>query len=290
MTIDVGEISVACSLAATLGEGPVWDHRIGRLHWVDIRGQAVMTLDPVTGHVSRWALAEMPGFVVLTDDPGVLIAGVTSGLATLDMTTGATRLFQPVEPDLEDNRINDGTVAPDGAILFGTTDIPHAQKRGRFYRYRDGALTAFGDPVIVTNGPAVTPDGRAVLTVDSIGREILRRSYNAGAFGEATLFARVPEGQGVPDGLACDIEGCIWVCHYGGGRITRFRPDGSVDRVIPVPTHQPTKCAFGGPDLRTVYVTSSAYRRPLADDPHAGALFSFRSSVAGVQACLARLP
>jgi sugar lactone lactonase YvrE len=286
MSIDV---TIACTLSTTLGEGPVWDHRINRLHYVDIRGRAVLTFDPATKHVSRWPLAEMVGFVVLTPDPKVLVAGIESGLATLRLDSGTVTFFQAVEQDLADNRINDGTVAPDGAILFGTTDIPHAHTRGRFYRYASGALAPFGDPVVVTNGPAVTPNGREVLTVDSVGRTILSRPYNSGVFGPAALFARIPDDQGVPDGIAFDVEGCAWVCHYGGARITRFRPDGSIDFVMPVPTHQPTKCAFGGPDLRTVYVTTSAYRRSLADDPHAGALLAFQSSVPGVRAEIAKL-
>lgn len=276
------QVEVASTQTCITGEGPVWDHRIGRLHWVDIRGPAVLTLDPQSGMTARVPLSEAVGFVALTKDPGRLVAGLKSGLATLDLATGQTTPLVTVEPDKPGNRINDGTVAPDGAILFGTLDQDYAAPVGTYWRYAAGKLTPLGGAAVVTNGPAIAGDGRTVLTVDSLARKIHRSRYQDGALVPDGLFAELPAGQGAPDGATFDAEGFVWVAHYGGSRLSRFRPDGTIERTIAMPTLQITKCAFGGADLRTLYVTSAAHRRPLAEEPMAGFLFKISVDTPGL--------
>jgi sugar lactone lactonase YvrE len=282
-------ISVACAAPTILGESPVWDHRIGRLHWVDIRAHAVLTLDPGTGLTRRWPVSEPIGFVALTPDPQVVVGGLQSGLYRIDLQTGLTALVTTVEPDMPGNRINDGTVAADGAVLFGTMDANHQAISGTYWRYHRGQLSPLGGRMMVTNGPAVSPDGKTALTVDSLRRKIFSQTYQQGQFGPTSVFAEIPAGQGVPDGIAFDVEGGAWVAHYGGNRVTRFLSDGRLDQVVPLPAHQITKCAFGGADLRTLYMTSAAFRRSLADEPAAGCLFQMRTEVAGVPAVIAEL-
>lgn len=287
--VGASAVEVACSQPCITGEGPVWDHRIERLHWVDIRGMAVLTLDPVTGITTRVPTGEEVGFVALTDRPDVVVAGLRSGLALLKLSTGAKELLVEVEPDKPNNRINDGTVAPDGAILFGTLDMDYAATSGTFWRYRDGKLTPLGGAMIVSNGPGLAADGTIALTVDTTGMTVLRNAYRAGRLEAQGVFTAFPPGQGVPDGVTFDAEGCAWIAHYGGGRLSRFMPDGKLDRVITLPASQVTKCALGGKDLRTMYITTAANRRSLADEPQAGCLFRVEVETAGVRACIAAL-
>jgi sugar lactone lactonase YvrE len=282
-----GAVEVACAQPCITGESPVWDHRIGRLHWVDIRSEAVFTLDPGSGIVQRVPAGEQVGFVALTAKPDVVVAGLKSGLYTLNLKTATKTLLCTVDADKPGNRINDGTVASDGAILFGTLDCDYQAANGSFWRFHKGALSSLGGAMIITNGPGVSTDGKTVLTVDSIARRIERNSYSKGALTPQGLFAEIPIGQGVPDGVAFDVDGFAWIAHYGGGRISRFRPDGSVDRVVNLPVQQVTKCAFGGPELKTLFITTAAHRRSLADEPLAGALFSVPVETAGPRAVIA---
>lgn len=275
-------VEVASSQTCITGESPLWDHRTGMLHWVDIRGPAILTFDPRTGATTRIPVAEEVGFVALTAVPGRLVAGMQSGLFLVDLVTTTASPLIDVEADKPGNRINDGTVAPDGAVLFGTLDRDYQAPSGTYWRYAKGRLTHLGGAAIVTNGPAVSGDGSTVLTVDSVALTITRQRYRDGVLAPQGTFATFPMGHGVPDGAAFDSEGFVWIAHYGGGRLSRFRPDGTVERSISVPAMQVTKCAFGGPDLRTLYITTAAYRRSLADEPLAGCLFKTTVDVPGL--------
>jgi sugar lactone lactonase YvrE len=283
-------IASASALTCHVGEGPIWDARIGRLHYVDITGRALITLDPATGFALRRPMPEMIGFVVLTGNPRILIGGFHGGLRRVDLDSGLTALVCPVELARPGIRINDGTVAPDGAIVFGTMEIAaDKQPVGTFFRWHNGVLTQLGGAMKVTNGPAFAPDGETVLTADTLGRKIFKHRYVGGRFEATTLFASVPDDAGLPDGMVYDAEGHVWVGHFGGGRVTRFRPDGTVERVLRLPASQITKCCFGGEDLRTLYITSAARGLSMATEPEAGALFSTTVEVAGVQPCIADL-
>lgn len=279
------KLEVLVSCGCLLGEGPLWDHRRQRLFWVDIKAPAVWMRD-AAGEVSRYEAPERIGFVALTRDEHVLLAGLKSGLAMLDLRTGRARPLIAPEPDLPHNRINDGTVAADGSVLFGTMDDEQKQASGGFWRYAEGRLTRFGAAAVVTNGPAVSAHGETLYAVDSMGRTIFAHDLANGVPGAARVFARFAEEWGHPDGLAVDAEDHVWVCHWGGSRISRFRPDGTVERVLPVPTANVTKCAFGGDGLRTLFVTTASEGRP-PSDRLAGHLFAAEAPAPGVRAHIA---
>jgi sugar lactone lactonase YvrE len=283
-------MSIACAVALTcnVGEGPLWDPRIACLHYVDITGRALITLDPATGIATHRPMPEMIGFVALTADPRVVVGGMHGGLRTVDLDTGRSTLLCAVELARPGIRINDGTVAPDGAIVFGTMEVAaEKQPVGTFYRWHKGVLTHLGGAMKVTNGPAFAPDGQTLLTADTIGRRIYKHRYVDGRFADTVLFATVPADAGLPDGMAFDAEGHVWVCHYGGGRVSRLRPDGSVERSLRLPASQITKCCFGGPDLRTLYITSAARGLSLSTEPEAGYVFSTAVDVAGLPPVIA---
>jgi sugar lactone lactonase YvrE len=128
---------------------------------------------------------------------------------------------------------------------------------GCFWRWDGQELTKFHGDMVVTNGPASSHDGQTLYTTDTTKGMIYAHNLGDGLPGEPSRFARFEEGWGHPDGMTVDAEGHVWVCHWGGSRITRFAPDGSVERIVPVPTAQVTKCAFGGPDMTTLYTTDT---------------------------------
>ena len=276
---------VAAACGCALGEGALWDHRDERLYWVDIVAPAIWWLER-NGETSRRNSPEPTGFVVLTPNENVLLAGLKSGLALIDLRDGRVQRLVSPEPDRSGNRINDGTAGPDGSVYFGTMDERESKPSGRFWRYARGELTPFGDSAIVTNGPAIAPKGDLIYTVHSAARVVFVHPLAAGVPGKARLFVRFPEDWGHPDGLIVDADEHVWVCHWGGGRITRFRPDASVERVVPIPTPQVTKCAFGGANLSTLYITTARRGRP-PSDTLAGHVFAVETDIRGVPARIA---
>lgn len=275
---------VAAACGCALGEGPVWDHRLNRLLWVDIKGPAVWTFEPASGHSRRLDVAEPVGFVALIDDPEVVIAGFKSGLVRLDLRTGAHEPVVSPEPGKSSNRINDGHVGPNRNLYFGTMNDEEGEATGAFWRWDGQELSSFGEAAIVTNGPATSHDGQTLYTVDSREGLVHAHDLDDGVPGPGRRFLRFEPGWGHPDGLAVDGEGYVWICHWGGSRISRFAPDGSIERVVPVPTALVTKCAFGGPDLMTLYITTAALGRDPHLDPMAGHVFMVETGIRGLPA------
>jgi sugar lactone lactonase YvrE len=188
------------------------------------------------------------------------------------------------EPNKPGNRINDGHAGPDGSLYFGTMDDAGEAPTGAFWRWDGTRLSAFRDGIVVTNGPATSPDGRILYATDTRAGIVFAHALENGVPGEPRPVIRFEEGWGHPDGMAVDAQGHLWVCHWGGSRISRFAPDGTLERVVPVPTAQVTKCAFGGPDLTTLFITTAAVGRDPVIDPMAGHVFTVETGVPGLRA------
>jgi sugar lactone lactonase YvrE len=275
-------VAVACG--CVVGEGALWDHRNGTVFFVDIKNPGIWHYHPGTGKHVRVDVPERIGFVALTPDPDIVVAGLKSGLKRLHLFGGEMQDIVAPEPERPGNRINDGIVGPDGTLWFGTMDDDEEEPTGAFWGWDGRELTRFHEGFVVTNGPALSPDGRILYGTDTKGGTIYAHELAGGRPGEPRPFIRFDEGWGHPDGMAVDAEGYLWVCHWGGSRISRFAPDGSLERVLPVPTAQVTKCAFGGPDLTTLYITTAAINRDPVIDPMAGHLFTVETGIRGLAA------
>jgi sugar lactone lactonase YvrE len=275
---------VAVASGCTLGEGALWDHRTGTVLWVDIKRQSIWRYQPETGHHWQADTPEPVGFVALTPDDDIVIAGFKSGLVRVHLWGGEMQPLVSPEPGRPGNRINDGCVGPDGALYFGTMDDAEKEPTGSFWRWDGETLTRLFTGFVVTNGPAFSPNGRTIYTVDSTDRTIYAHEFMDGVPGASRVFVRFEAGWGHPDGLAVDAEGFVWACHWGASRITRFAPDGSAERVLPVPTAEVTKCAFGGPDLTTLYITTASVGHDPHIDPMAGQLFRVATGIRGLKA------
>ena len=268
----------------TLGEGPVWSGAGARLYWVDILAPAINLLD-AAGNVQRWPMPERVGWVV-ERAAGGLLAGFKSGIAALDPDTRAIEYWCAVEPDRQHNRLNDAKVDRQGRLWFGSKDDRDLEASGAFYRMDAARVPVrVDDDYIVTNGPCFSPDGQWLYHTDS-GRRLIYRFALAedGTLGARATFVRFEEEWGYPDGMTTDAEGCLWVAHWGGGRISRFDPDGRRMTSITLPAQNITSCAFGGSSLDRLYVTSAALNSPRESGD--GALFIVDAGVRGLPAAL----
>lgn len=283
---------VAVAVGATLGEGALWDDRTGTLLFVDIKGHRVHRWQPGDSDTRSVDTGEDVGFVLLTEDPDIVLVGLKSGLARLDLRSGGRpELLLRPEPDRSGNRLNDGCAGPGGTILFSSLHDAHREPTGRFYACDGARLTAFGGETVVANGPAFDPVRNLVYATDTTNRRIYRHAVDPGGRpGPGEVFVTLSEGAGHPDGSAVDAESHLWVCHWGGSRVTRFSPDGEAVLEVAVPTAQVTKVAFGGPDLGTLFITTAAEGRDREIDPMAGHVFAVETGIKGLPAGRVRLP
>ncbi|VWX63885.1 Gluconolactonase [Burkholderiales bacterium 8X] len=273
------------------GESPVWMAAEEALYWVDIPGRALHRWSASDGH-SSWRGSEQLACIARIDAPGEgWIAGMESGLFTVrpqpDGSLAAEGLA-PVAHAETDMRFNDGRCDRQGRFWAGTMqmDMGAASRSGRLYRHDGQALEEVLGDLIVPNGLAFSPDGRTMYLSDSHPevQTVWAFDYDtdSGRPSGRRVFVDMKQHPGRPDGAAVDVDGCYWICGNDAGWVHRFTPDGRLDRSLAVPVKKPAMCAFGGPKLDTLYVTSIRPGGDLSDQPLAGGLFALRPGVQGI--------
>lgn len=255
------------------GEGPIWWQ--GALYYVDIEGKRVHRFDPADGSEQSWDVGQRVGTVVPRESGGLLIAG-DHGLAFLDPETGTLTPIADPEADKPDNRFNDGKCSPDGRFFAGTISL--AKKTGDAKLYRlDPDLTlheAFG-PVTNSNGIVWSADGKTVYYIDTPRREVLAFDYEDGHLRNLRSAFSTGHIEASPDGMTIDSNGNLWIAFCHGGCVSCFDPaNGNELHRIPIPCLETTACAFGGPDLADLFVTTGVHKT--AKEEHAGRLFVIR--------------
>ena len=271
------------------GEGLCWEPRRGRLYWADVASRRLEWLDPATGDAGGWTLSVKPSAMASLRDGGLLL-GTDRGLVIFDPATGEAEHLFELEPDRPANRTNGGGVDRQGRFWIGTMADGSGESSGAVYRVDpDWSAARMVDGLGIPNSLQVSPDGRTLYLADSRSRTLWAYDLDprTGALGYRHVFADTKGQAPTPDGSAVDVEGCLWNAQRGGSRIVRYTPDGEIDRIVTMPVSQPTSCAFGGPDLATLYVTSA--REGLSDaqrvlEPLAGSLFRFDPGVRGLAA------
>jgi len=267
-----------------LGEGPVWDDRTGELVRVDISGRVVHRWNPAADAATSFATDGDVGAVVLCEDGGLMVA-VECELWRID-PAGEWTLLADVEPQ-PGVRFNDCRADPRGRLWAGTLHRDREPGLASLYRLDPGnQLTVVVPERTISNGIGWSPDGHTMYYIDSPTQRVVEFDYHldTGELGDQRVFADIDATDGLPDGLTVDADGGVWVCLFGGGRIRRYRPDGSLDREIVLPLTNPTCPAFGGADLGTLYITTARHRLTedqLAREPLAGALLQLRPGVFG---------
>ncbi|WP_327045823.1 SMP-30/gluconolactonase/LRE family protein [Microbispora sp. NBC_01189] len=276
-----------CRAGDLLGEGPAWDPVTGALLWVDVLRCRVYRHVPHTGETSFREFGHAVS-AVLPRAGGGLIVAARPGLMLLDAAGVPERTVEvPGEP--AGNRLGDAGVDPAGRLWFGTLDADMLPGRGGLHRIAPGAAAPerILDRTSVANGIGWSPDGTRMYFVDSATRRVDVFDYDpaTGTASGRRAWVTVEDEAGVPDGLAVDAEGGVWVALWRGGQVRRYREDGGHDATVPLPVRQVTSCAFGGPELDRLYITTGRVemdRRRLAAEPEAGAVFAADVGVRGV--------
>ncbi len=281
--------SVECIWPAEtiLGEAPAWCPVERVVYWVDIEGRTILRMDPRSGERQVFPQAYEFGCLVKRADGG-FIGGTNAGLVHLDADLKSTEIFATPESEFPNNRFNDGKCDRRGRFWVGSTDKNETEPNGALYRVNGSSdvLRMLPD-VIVSNGLGWSPDDSVMYFTDSGCGVIYAFDFDldTGGVDNRREFARVAPADGLPDGLAVDAEGFVWGANWGGWRITRYDPDGRIDRIIDLPVPQVTSVAFGGDRLDRMFVTTARLGLTgdqLKEAPLSGGLFMIDAGVAGL--------
>jgi sugar lactone lactonase YvrE len=242
-----------------LGEGLLWSARDNAVYWTDILAPALNRLSLKDGSIQRWDMPEPIGWVVERKDHPGLIAGFMSGFAELDLEPFAIRAIVNPHPDIPDNRLNDAKADAKGRIWAGSMPFTADRPSGKLYRLDgDRSLRQMDDGYDVANGPAFSLDQDWLYHTNTVPGLVYRFPLHAdGSLGKRELFIQFEKEWGRPDGMTIDSEGHLWIAHWGGSRISRFSPEGKMERSIALPARQITNICFAGETLDRMFVTSA---------------------------------
>jgi sugar lactone lactonase YvrE len=278
-TITAGDIT---------GEGILWDSRRHLLWWTDIQRSRLYRHDWATRTTRVLPAPERIGSFGLVKDSERLIVAFASGIAFYDPFSQHVEWLARPSVDTAHLRFNDGRVDRAGRFWAGTMDERRVREPvGALFSYdRVKGLVKHRDGVFISNGLCMSPDGSRLYFADTPARtiDVYELHPTEGTLGECRVFARI-EDNAAPDGGTVDSQGYVWNAQWGGSRVVRYAPDGSVDLTLAVPTCQPTCVCFGGPDLDMLFVTSAVENLDEATrlrEPNAGDVFVYRTVFKGL--------
>jgi len=239
-----------------LGEGPLWHPEEELLYWVDIEGECFHRYSPETGKGDTFQLGQPVGCLAFRASGG-LVLGLRDGLAFWDQKTSDLEIINNPEAERINARFNDGKVDPGGRFWAGTLG---EDDQSCLYRLGlDGSVQKMETGIKISNGMGWSTDQKTMYFTDSSRRVIYAYDFDleSGSINNRRDFVKIPPEDGIPDGLTVDSDGFIWSAHWDGWRVTRYDPDGKVERVIYLPVQRPTSCTFGGSDLDQLFITSA---------------------------------
>jgi sugar lactone lactonase YvrE len=249
--------------------------RESALYWLDIKGRKIFRLDE-DSRLTEWPTPLRIGSLAPSKSGG-FIAGTEDGIALVDPAADRFEIIANPEEQLPDNRFNDGKVDRRGRFWAGTMDDSERAATGTLYCVAPAGWAAVDGGYKVTNGPAFSPSGDIMYHSDTARQVTYAFDLDAdGQAGNRRTFLQFGPGDGYPDGMTVDSEGCLWIAFWGGWCIRRFSPAGEWVETVKMPVQRPTSCAFGGPDLDRLYVTSAKIgldQSALDMQPNAGGLF-----------------
>jgi len=270
-----------------LGEGPLWHPREQALYWVDIPKYELHRLEPRSGVHRVWQFHSEIGCIGLHNNGG-LIAAFRTGFAHIELPSGKITLINEPIKNQNDVMFNDGKCDRHGRFWAGTKDVKEEQPLGSIYRLdQTGICHEMAKGFTVSNGIAWSPDNKIMYVCDSPAGHIYQYNFDilSGDVSHKRIFASVPSEHGFPDGLTVDSQGYIWSAHWNGWRITRYKPNGQIDLVVQMPVPYVTSCSFGGPDLKTLYITTASRgltQEELVKAPLAGYIFALETTTTGL--------
>lgn len=276
------------SVRGELLESPVWSEVEQALYLVDILAQTLIRYSPSEGSIARWKLPGDVGCVALRNTPGHVVLGLRSGLFGFDTASEALEPLAPVDYDVRTTRFNDGCIDRAGRLWIGTIYEPRDHPAAALYRYGGGGvLKRVRKGFTTSNGLAFSREGHVVFFADTPQRKVWAFDIDEeGELHHQRIFidfeaAGLP---GRPDGATVDADGCYWLALIDAWRVARFDPQGRLMEEIELPVRWPTKPCFGGPELKTLYVTSLRTGRDaaqLAESPQSGTLIAIETDIRG---------
>jgi sugar lactone lactonase YvrE len=275
---------------AIVGESPVWDSQEQSLYWIDIQGKQIHRFNPATGRNESFDLPEVVTSIALRAAGGLVLT-LRKDFARFDPATRTLERLAVVEPDAPNNRFNDGKCDPQGRFWAGTMDaVNWSAPAGQLYRLdANQSVTTMRKDVICSNGSGWSPDGRTMYYTESFRYTVFAFDFEEGdgTISNRRTFATVDEDSGgFPDGMTVDADGFVWSNVVGLGEIRRYDPDGELERIVKLPVPRATDCTFGGPDLKTLYITTARETmtpEQLAAAPLSGSLFALDCNVPGLR-------
>lgn len=281
-------LSLLVDAGDELGEGVLWCERSARVYWTDIHGARLHCYSPATGEQRLWTLPERLCSFALTDDPNLLLAGLASRLAWLDLRDASVTTIVEVEPDLPHTRVNDGRCDRQGRFVFGTLDERAVKEDvGGYYRLNtDLTLERLPLPACaIANSICFGLDGETMYYSDTLRQTIARwDGYGSGGPARTTMFADLRGSDAWPDGAIIDAQGHLWNAQWGASRVARYAPDGALVATWPLPVTQPSCPCLGGAGFDQLFVTTAWEHldaEARAAQPMAGGLFG--ATIAGAR-------
>lgn len=262
------EIRTLIDTPMQLGECPVWHPEESALYWIDIPGKAVHCFNLTNSQHRSWALPSEPGCLARSTGAKMIVA-MRNGIALLDTMNGSLNpvVDAPYDPALM--RFNDGRCDAAGRLWVGTLYEPRDKPGASLFCVERGVIRNAGNPVTVSNGVAFSLDRRTLYHADTTAHRISAYDFDlaSGQIGANRIFKQFSTDKsnnygGRPDGAAVDSEGGYWCAMYEGGRLLRLSPSGEILREIVLPARCPTMVAFGGTDLKTLFITTARHNRP----------------------------
>lgn len=272
---------------ASLAEGPVWSLVERVLYWIDINAPSLNRFDPATGRNTVMKLPEAIGCFALARSGG-FIAALRSGMWLLDRDGALQTKIADAPYDPATHRYNDGRCDPQGRFWAGSMRQKQDAATGSLDRLGyDGRITPIVNGLTISNGLAWSPDGRTMYHADTPTQTVHAYDFDpaTASISNARVFVKFSAPDDRPDGAAVDSEGCYWIALYNAGAVARIAPDGRTVARHALSARCPTMCAFGGDDLRTLYVTTASQQRSadeLRQFPQSGGIFAMKVDVPGL--------
>jgi sugar lactone lactonase YvrE len=272
-----------------VGESPLWDEARRCLWWVDVEGGAIHRRGIADGDHRSWIVRQAPAALALDEDDDLIVAAGL-GWHMFNDTTGEISLIAPCPVQRPHTRFNDGVVDAKGRFWTGTLHDAR-EPVGELFCLHEGVTRYAAGSLRTQNGCAISPDGKTFYLADSHPDicAIWAHDFDieTGTLENRRLFHR--PGKGRPDGAAIDSEGCLWVAAVDGGCVVQLDPDGREIIAVPLPVSRPTKPAFGGTDLETLFITTMSFGTDAAREPLAGSVFAIQTGAKGLPMPRARV-